>query len=288
MGRIQRSWLLMKQSFALLRANPMLAFFPIISGVVSIAVLASFILPIFLSSEVKFGQPGNEYKPLYTVVMFVYYVLSYFVVTFFNAGLIYCSNEILAGRPTTLGAGMRAAGSKVFQLLAWSVLAATVGTILRTIGERAGFIGQIITGLLGAAWSIVTFFTVPILVLEGVGPIDAVKDSFGAIKRTWGESMLGGAGISLAVGLVSLAGILVAGAAIAIAVSLNAMALVAVAIIALVLLLVVLATVSASLEGIYRAALYRYAKTGSISGGFDPLLLQEAFVPKKAKPSAWS
>ena len=49
--------------------------------------------------------------------------------------------------------------------------------------------GRIITGLLGIVWSIATFFVVPIIAYENLGPIAAFKRSVQLMKQKWGESL---------------------------------------------------------------------------------------------------
>jgi hypothetical protein len=49
----------------------------------------------------------------------------------------------------------------------------------------------------------------------------------------------------------------------------------------LVLVLTLLGLIQSALQGIYSAALYRYAEAGEASVGFDQALLQQAFAPKK-------
>ncbi|WP_338030355.1 DUF6159 family protein [Frateuria soli] len=63
--------------------------------------------------------------------------------------------------------------------------------------------------------------------------------------------------------------------------ALHSMPAVVVAVIVVVVALVLLSLVQASLQGIYAAALYRYAEAGEGGAGFEPALLQGAFRPKK-------
>jgi hypothetical protein len=87
------------------------------------------------------------------------------------------------------------------------MLAATVGTILRLLEENFGWLGKLVISLVGVAWSIATFFVVPVIAYENVGPFDALKRSTTMMKNKWGESI--GAGFSF--GLVQLVGFLVVG-----------------------------------------------------------------------------
>ena len=78
---------------------------------------------------------------------------------------------------------------------------------MRIIQEESGFIGKIITGIIGVVWSIATFFVVPVIAYENLGPIDAFKRSAQLMKKKWGESL----GATFSFALIQLVGILVVG-----------------------------------------------------------------------------
>lgn len=280
MGRFERSWSLAKQSWGVLRGNPSLAVFPIVSSIAILLVTASFFIPLVLAVGLK----NLEQPPAYAYgVTFVYYLVSYFVVVFFNAALIHCANEALEGRRADFGDGIHAAMRRIGPILGWSLLSATIGTILNAISERLGFVGQIIIGLLGAAWNIVTFFAVPMLVLQGVGPIDAVKGSWATIRKTWGETLIGNAGVSLAVFVMALPAIVL----IVLAAFTGVVALIVAAVALSVLYWAVLAAVGSCMNGIYTTAVFSYAHTGEIPSGFDDQTIRQAFTEKPAKKKLW-
>src|SRR5436853_7894874 len=91
--------------------------------------------------------------------------------------------------------GFRGAFRNLGSILAWSFVAATVGMILRVIERRAGFIGRIVTGLLGVAWTMLTYFVVPVMIFEGAGVGRAIKRSGELFKKTWGEAVVGSGGM---------------------------------------------------------------------------------------------
>ena len=121
--------------------------------------------------------------------MFLFYLVNYFVVVFFNMALIHCTRLYFRGEEVSVNAGLRFSLSRIGSIFSWAVFAATVGTILRIIQEESGFIGKIITGIIGIVWSIATFFVVPIIAYENLGPIAAFKRSSQLMKQKWGESL---------------------------------------------------------------------------------------------------
>ena len=184
----------------------------------------------------------------------------------------------LQGGDPTVADGLRIAWSKVGVILGYAAIAATVGMLLKAIEERVGFLGKLVTGLLGTAWTLATFLAVPVLVSREIGPIDAVKESVLLLKRTWGENIAGNVGIGLAFGLLTTAVALVAVAlVVGAALTLGATAAIVVAVLA-VLAIGLVAAIQAALSGIYSAALYRYAVDGAAPAGFGEL--QSAFRPR--------
>src|SRR5581483_11173043 len=106
--------------------------------------------------------------------------------------------------------GFRAAMARLPQIFAWALVSATVGVLLKVIENAHERVGAIIADLLGLAWSIMTFFVVPVLVVERVGPVDAVKRSISLLRETWGEALVGRAGLGFILFLLALPLILVA------------------------------------------------------------------------------
>ena len=278
--RISRSWELIKASGAVLRQDKELLLFPFFSAVATLIVSASFIVPLILTGAFERSiAPGDETS--YMVFLFVFYLIQYFIIFFFNSALVGAAMIRLDGGDPTVRDGLRIASSRVVQILGYAAIAATVGLILRIIEERAGFIGRWIAGLVGLAFTVATFLTVPILVTRDVGPIDAVKESAVLLKKTWGENIIGNAGMGFVFFLFYLGAIVVGGVLI-VGVAQTANAALILLIVALVVLVVIgLALVQAALQGVYSAALYRYATEGNAGGSFPDALLGEAFRPKR-------
>jgi hypothetical protein len=121
---------------------------------------------------------------------------------------------------------------------------------------------------------------VPILVIEGVGPIAALKRSGTLLRKTWGEQIVGNFSIGLVFGLLILA-IVLAGIAISYLLFQVAVALGIVAVVVLIVVVAALALISAALSGIFTVALYRYATQGSAGAFFDQGTIQGAFKVKR-------
>ena len=279
MDRIRRSWALAKASYAVLRADRELVIFPLVSFVALVVVLITFAVPLALVGIADLET--GELSPVGIALGFGLYVVSYTVAFFFNTALVGAAMIRLNGGDPTLSDGIRVAMSRLPAIIGYALIAATVGMILRFISERAGILGSIVAGLLGFAWSVATFLVVPVLVVQGGGPIEAVKRSGGLLRKTWGEQLIGGFGLGLVFAVimfgVGLLGILVIAALSAVSES-----LLIVGIFALVLALGAIALVASALGGIYTAAVYRYATTGE-AGSFGTDAMQAAF--RQRQPS---
>ena len=137
-----------------------------------------------------------------------------------------------------------------------------------------------VSSLIGLAWNVATYLVVPVLVVEGVGPVEAIKRSVDLLKRTWGEQIAGNFSIGLVFGLLSLLVVLLGVPAIALAAMSESVALVVLAVLVLVLALVFMGLINSTLSGIYTAAVYQYAVTGETGSYFRQDLVQHAFRHK--------
>jgi hypothetical protein len=202
--RLSNGWQLALNSFAVLKANRQLIIFPILSAIAMLLAISSFVLAMFASA----GWDAELLKEQSTVanyaILFLYYLVNYFIVVFFNTALVHCTHLYFNGEEPTVAKGLRFALTRIGAIFSWAIFAATVGTILRAIQDKVGTLGKIITGLIGIVWSVATFFVVPIIAYENLGPIAAFKRSASLMKEKWGESI----GASFSFGIIQFLAIL--------------------------------------------------------------------------------
>lgn len=279
-ARFSRSWELIKASGAVLRQDKELLLFPLFAAIAALLVAASFIAPLLVSGTLEQAGEWSSPDAATLVLLFLFYLSQYFVIFFFNSALVGAAMIRLDGGDPTVRDGLRIAFSRIGQILGYAAIAATVGLILRVIEERAGFIGRWIAGLLGLAFTVATFLTVPILVSRDVGPVDAVKESAVLLKKTWGENVIGNAGMGLVFTLIYI-GVIGIGMLFVYGVAQTGNAAFIVLVMALVVLAgIALALVQTALQGVYSAALFRYATNGNVGAEFSGTLLSDAFRPK--------
>lgn len=195
--RASNGWQIAKNSFKVLEQNRQLILFPVLSGVSLVLILGSFVTALLGSAgwdwdRIDIGEESNA--TVNYLFVFLYYLVNYFVVVFFNTALTHCAGLYFKGEEPTVKKGIAFSMSHIGIIFSWAVLAATVGMILRVIQENVGALGKIVTGIVGVVFSIATFFVVPVLTFEKLGPIDAFKRSAQLMKEKWGESI--GAGFT--------------------------------------------------------------------------------------------
>ena len=227
MTSISRGFGLLKQSWAVLKLDKELMLFPVLSGGACLLVMASFALPFIVSEELRNfvlqaaqQQPGEQQaaqaepaesqtaKVVSAIVGFTFYLVNYFVIVFFNTALAALRDQALQRRRSDRG--LRPARSLLAAAAdpGLALLAATVGYLLRAIEERLSIVGRLVVGLIGVAWSVVTYLVVPVLAVERVGPFPAVRRSAELLTKSWGPALVGNLSLGLAGFLLSVPGIL--------------------------------------------------------------------------------
>jgi len=281
MGVFARTWALMGASWWVLMLDKELLLFPLLSMIATGLVTLTFIGPLAQDqSWLRSNDSATELDQFLAYArMFLFYVCTYFTVVFFNAALIAAVILRLKGQSPTLMDGIHGAWARKRELFGWTLLAATVGLLLKTMQDRSRNVTSLLFGALGLAWSLLTYFVVPILVVEGKGPVEAIKESAAMIKRTWGEELVGGISYSGLAWLLALPAVAVALFGIGSLVHgelLNGLLLIVAATVYGFLLSLTMTTLSS----IFHAAVYHYARTGTVPQGFDATLLQSAFMKK--------
>jgi len=273
--RMRNGWRLGMASLGLLMDNKKLLVFPLLSSVACGVVLASFILPIVTTTtgQQVFLNESSEAGPGRMLLLFLMYFCCYAAMLFFNSALVGVTMLHLDGKPYKLTDGLRIAWDRLGAIMAWALIAASVGLALKMIEQRSKLVGKIIAMLVGSAWTAMTYFVVPVLLVERAPAHKAIGRSFSLIRQTWGEGLVANWANDVIVGLGAAAGVAV--------VFLGAMSgepiVVGVTIALAVAWFGVLFLASMALDGITNAVLYVYARTGESPEGFDNELLTAAF-----------
>ena len=269
--RIGRSWRLAKQSYRTLMQDKELMLLPLISGICVVVLLAGFAFGFgFMGDGAAERLDSDKGQITVAIATFLFYVLSYTIAFFFQAALIAGALERMRGGDPTLGSALGAASKRFGAIFLWGIVAGTVGMILRAIQDKSELAGKIVAGLLGAAWTLATFFIVPILVMERQSIGGSFKESARLFKETWGETVSGNIGFGLLGFLLSLP--VMAIAALLWNVSPQA------AVIVGILGFCAVGVFVSALQGVFVASLYRYAKHKDAPEGFADEELAKVFA----------
>lgn len=276
------SWRLVKASAAVLAADKGLVIFPVVSGIASAIVILVLLGSLWATGLFDQLDGNGSFSVANIVVLFVFYLLLAIVINFCNSALVGAAMIRLRGGDPTVKDGFSLASARFVPIVGYSLISATVGVVLQFIREKGGVAGEIGAGIAGGLWGIFTYLVVPVLVVENVGPMEALKRSGSLLKRTWGEQIVGNFGLGLAIFVAGLIAVAIGGPIIWLGTAADSTALIVLGVVILVALLTAVGVIGSALKGIYTAALYRFAAEGSTDSYFPRDLVQEAFRPKTA------
>ena len=269
MEKFRRSWSIFLKALDLIMAEKKLLIFPLISAVAMIILIALIIAGLaawaLLTGDPEAVESSGASGILEIAVFFVLYLVTMLVSNLCMAAFFSEIFRGLNGDSVEVSRGIRKAFSRFKAIFLWSLLASTVGLILSMLERRAGIIGAIVIKLLGVVWAVASCFAIPAIVCNRDlnNPFQALKYSASAIKRTWGESLIGFVGINMISWVASLLLVLLVFAGIVLGVLAgSAVCWILVAVMAACLLMayVLFCYLVKVAEAIYRAALYQYAE----------------------------
>ena len=272
--RIGRGWKMTKLGMAVVRADPELMVYTLLSAVFSmvtaVAVISGSIgLEAVIDSESATTQEEDLVTAAHLGMAFVGYLVISVITVFWNAAIIASAYERLtAGTNPSFSYGIKQATKCLPQILVWGVISGTVGMLLKILEgfARDGdspiplrIVAGLATFVIGVAWWMATFFIVPILVLERAGVLDWMKESPKLFRETWGEDVGSHIGTGILQGIVILLLVLIVLPLMFLG---EAGGVLAVVIVLLGIGLSVL--FFTTVESVNRASLFYYAKTGEI------------------------
>lgn len=282
---LSRSWEFTKLSYGLLREHKHLTLFPLLSTTAAFLVLASFALPLWglglfeeWSAALDSTSEQSQDAAMY-LTAFLFYFCNYFVIVFFNSALCACVMEILERGDASVGFGLKFATKRIHSIFGWALVSAVIGMLLKAL-ERNQKAGRFIAAILGSAWTAMTYFVVPIIVTDGVGPIEAFKRSMKTLKSTWGTALRGNFSMGLIAFLLMLPIFALAAVLFWFAAQSQSEILWVVAILATIVMVIVSIAATATADGIFKAYLYTYATGRSLPGDVNTAEFAEAFRAK--------
>jgi hypothetical protein len=271
-GRIAAGWGLAKLSLRVVSSDGSLTALVVLGGIASGAVALAFLIPAVVAHQI-------EENVLAAILAVVGVYLATLVATYFAVALAAASADVLDGKDATVRAGTAVASSVLGPIAGWALVLTTINLVLQVLRERAGLLGNLLLGAASVAWGLATFLVVPILALEGLGPLQALDRSATLFRQKWGEQLVGTASIGLLFALLGTVPALVlallglASGSTAVAVGLIVVAVV---------VAVAAAVLGSAARAVFAVALYRYASGSGATGPFTDYDLERAVAHKGA------
>jgi len=283
MGKWKASKTIVRESWGLLKQDKEIVWFPVLSALVSLAVFAIASLAFFvwglggnLANADTFGEGASD--AIWYIAILIYYLIVFFIANFFQAAVFTVVHARMNGQNLSFGEGMSGATKNIGKIFVWSLISATVGMILNIIADKLKFLGKILAIILGAAWNILTYFSLPSLVIGQTSITGSFKESAALIRKTWGESAIVNFGVGLFFGILIILGFVICfgisiyAQTLAVYITMSAI---------FVVFVIILMLISSTLSSIFKLALYEYARTGKVPNGFSEGLIKNAITSKK-------
>jgi hypothetical protein len=273
-ARIRQGWELTKKAWSVVRSHPRLAKLPLIGGILALVAAVIFVVP----GIVLAGSDSDATRVTGYVLIALGSYLASFVVIYYNVILAAGANDALEDREPDLAAARSIARSRIPQIAGWALVSAFVSVVFSILRDRGGPAGRIAASLGSAIWGLVTFLVVPVLALEGIGPIAAIRRSTDLFKRRWGQQVTGNLVIGGISGIATLMGVVIAAVGVVIIAGGTAGGTVLGGVLIVVGLVVAVAAAvfGGATRGVFGVALYHYVAEDRAVGPFTVPDLQSA------------
>jgi len=262
---------LVSSAWGALRTDKELLGLPVLGGVVALIAVAPVALLLLLVP----ADANWLYYVIGALAAFVVAIIS----TFFAVALAAGAHERMNGGAPTFASCCAVAWNHKRGVIGWALLSTTVGLLLNLIQDKLKGVGGFIVKLIGdLAWAVASFFAIPIIAANDVGPIDALKMSVNTFKARWSSAVR----VQLRLGLYGLAVVVGALVSALVVFALWQASHVLAIMVGIVLGIAVLTgmLVLSAIGAYARVALYRYA-SGMVAPGFSAATLDAAIQPKK-------
>lgn len=205
-GRLKIGFVMARRSVRVLRTHPKLLVFPIVGGFSGIAFLLTLFGGLFVT-----GSLVEETRAALYAGLFAAYLVETFIASFFTAALIAATRDIFDGKQLSIRGSLSTAWDRKLPLLIWSIAAAVVGVIIQAIERQDNIVAKLAAGVFAAAWSVMTYFIVPVIMFREPSAREMFKQSAATFKQTWGESVGAMGAINLVTLLLAVGGLALAG-----------------------------------------------------------------------------
>jgi hypothetical protein len=267
---------LLGTSWRVLRREGLMSF-PLAAGLSLLAILLYVLVAFQYGGTFDRLRNGFEVLPADFIFLGLAYLGASFVIVYFSAALVAAAHYRIMGGAPDFRLGLEAANDRLGAIAVWSVIACTLGLVVKHVASSGGFVGKAggFFAELLAGWA--PFLVVPVMIVEGAPPLEAMRRSTDMFKETWGRDFVGNFGFGML--YFAVLALTVGAAVVLLALGASAVATVVTAM----MFFSLTAAVLKCLEAVFVVALYNYATVGESDGAFTRGVLREAYVYKKSK-----
>lgn len=262
-SRLKIGFAVARGSGRVLRSYPKLLVFPLLGGLSGIAFIATLVAGLYVT-----GPFIQDAGPIVYATLSVAYLIETFVASYFTAALVAATRTVFRGDEPSIRRALVVTWQRKLPLLAWSLVAAVVGVVIRLIESNDNILAQIVAGVFAVAWSVMTFFVVPVIVFRDPSVTEMFEESARTFKDTWGESIGALGAIDVVTFLLMLGGAVLGGVTFVVTTGLGTVQLLATLLIGGTAVSIGLLAGKA-LSGIAKTALYVYATERTAPEQFD-------------------
>lgn len=205
---IGRGWKLSKLSFSVIKADPELLVYVLLMGLMSVMTLIAMNAPFILELDwaVTLDSDGlvSQLTPAGMGWYFAFYMLLSIIVVFWNSAIVANSHMRLSGGDPTFVYGVTKAFSRIHLIVIWGAISGTVGLLLKLVrntnsrnNKNPGLqiLFMILAWMFEVAWWIMTFFMIPLMIIEGKSIRESMNDGKQMMSQTFGTNIASGLGI---------------------------------------------------------------------------------------------
>ena len=192
-NRISNTFKMIKSCTEVLKKDKELLFFPFFT-----AISVGLLLLIMYSGGYLDNLDSEQGGSPLPIIILVF--TANLIIVFFNSALVSAALERLRGGDPNVKSGLSHAVKHIHHIFFWSIIVTIVAILIAAIrGDKRenSIFREIFASLIQAGWAMMTFFVVPIIVSENLGPISAIKRSTGLFKQTWGDQVVANFGFGI-------------------------------------------------------------------------------------------
>lgn len=179
-------------SWHLVKDHKALYFFPLMNVIFSSVLVFTFItaavFPFFRDELTQHASGPIKALTVKIIIGLVAILLLPIISNVINAAIFFYSNALLENRSETVSGALGLAIKRTPSLILWSLIQGTVGFFLNLMTSSKHPLADLIIDLIfGVAWSLLSFFVLPVILFENKSTFLAIKESIQLARNLWGK-----------------------------------------------------------------------------------------------------